>query len=158
LTDEVTAARLRAERDGLTEIAWPEWLNTAKDQDRVGELKASQAKLFEARLQSYASQASVLRQKIAQSNEEITGLQGAIASQKQELALLHEQIVDYTGLLQKGLVDKPRVLEVRRRQAEIEGDRLKNEAAIARAQQEIAESEIRIKELDTDRVNAAADD
>src|SRR6185312_7992119 len=69
-----------------------------------------------------------------------------------------EQITDYTTLLQKGLVDKPRVLEVKRRQAEIDGDRLKNEAAIARAQQVIAESEIRISELGTDRVNAAADE
>ena len=61
-------------------------------------------------------------------------------------------------LLKKGLVDKPRVLEVKRRQAEIDGDRLKNEAAIARAQQVIAEVEIRISELATDRVNAAADE
>ena len=158
IADEVIAARLRAERDGLALIVWPEWLDSRKDQERVGALKASQAKLFEAREAAYAGQAAVLKQKIAQSNEEITGLRGAIASQEEELALLHEQIADYTKLLQKGLIDKPRVLEVRRRAAEIGGDRLKNQAAIARAQQVIAESEIRIGELATDRVNAAANE
>jgi HlyD family type I secretion membrane fusion protein len=158
IADEVRAARLRAEREGLASIAWPEWLASSRDQDKVVSLESSQLKLFVARQAAYAGQAAVLKQKIAQSNEEITGLQGAIASQNRELDLLHEQITDYTTLLQKGLVDKPRVLEVKRRQAEIDGDRLKNEAAIARAQQVIAESEIRISELGTDRVNAAADE
>src|SRR5262249_43065542 len=104
VADEVTAARLRAGRDGLASIAWPEWLDTRKDQERVGALKASQVKLFAARQASYAGQAAVLRQKIAQSNEEITGLRGAIASQTRELDLLREQIADYTTLLRKGLV------------------------------------------------------
>src|SRR4051794_670996 len=31
--DEVRAARLKAERDGLASIAWPEWLDSSKDQE-----------------------------------------------------------------------------------------------------------------------------
>jgi membrane fusion protein, type I secretion system len=159
LADEAAAARLRAERDGLAEISWPSLMaEEGGEPARIGALKASQEKLFHARRAAREGQAAILRQKIAQSREEIAGLRGAIGSQERELSLLDEQIADYTKLLEKGLVDKPRVLEVKRRQAEIAGERLKNEAAIARAEQVIAEAEIRIAELETERVNAAAEE
>jgi HlyD family secretion protein len=159
LADEAAAARLRAERDGLAEISWPSLMEEEGGEPaRIGALKASQEKLFHARRAAREGQAAILRQKIAQSREEIAGLRGAIGSQERELSLLDEQIADYTKLLQKGLVDKPRVLEVKRRQAEIAGERLKNAAAIARAEQVIAEAEIRIAELETERINAAAEE
>jgi HlyD family type I secretion membrane fusion protein len=159
LSDEMAAARLRAERDGLTQIPWPpQSTEKSVNPARIDDLKASQEKLFRARQASRAGQAAILKQKVAQSREEISGLRGAIRSQERELSLLDEQIADYTKLLKKGLVDKPRVLEVKRRQAEIAGDRLKNEAAIARAEQVIAEAEIRVAELETERVNTAADE
>ena len=159
LADEAAAARLRAERDGLAEISWPSLMaEEGGEPARIGALKASQEKLFHARRAAREGQAAILRRKIAQSREEIAGLRGAIGSQERELSLLDEQIADYTKLLQKGLVDKPRVLEVKRRQAEIAGERLKNGAAIARAEQVIAEAQIRIAELETERVNAAAEE
>lgn len=157
LADQALAARLRSERDGLSSIVWPDWQDPVLDPQQVMAVKHSQTKLFEARQRTTIGQAAILQRKIAQSNEEIAGLLGAIGSQSRELALLEEEIADFSKLLAKGLVDKPRVLELRRRQAEIAGEQLKNKAAIAQEHQVIAEAEIRISELETSRVNEAAE-
>ena len=158
LASEALAARLRAERDGLAAITWPEWPDERDAGPQRATLVSSQLMVFEARRRAQAGQIAVLKQKIAQSNEEIAGLEGEIDSQEQQLALLKEEIADFTVLLNKGLVDKPRVLALRRHQAEVTGERRRNQAAIARARQVIAEAEIRIAELETARVNEAADE
>ncbi|MCI0431962.1 MAG: HlyD family type I secretion periplasmic adaptor subunit [Rhodospirillales bacterium] len=155
---EALAARLTAERDGLESILWPEWSQESLADPRLPALRASQLRVFEARLRAQQGQTAILRQKIAQSTEEIAGLEGEIKSQKRQLGLIEEEIVDLTRLLEKGLVDKPRVLALKRRQAEIDGERRRNAAAIARARQVIAEAEIRISELETERINEAADE
>ncbi len=155
---EALAARLTAERDGLGRIVWPEWSQDALGDPRLQALRASQLRVFEVGLRAQRGQTAILRQKIAQSAEEITGLEGEIASQKRQLGLIEEEIADLSKLLEKGLVDKPRVLALRRRQAEIDGERRRNAAAIARARQVIAEAEIRVSELETARINAAADE
>ncbi len=158
LASAALAARLRAERDGLAEIDWPEWPTGEWAAPQVPALMASQRILFEARNRAEAGEIAVLRQKIAQTNEEIKGLKGQIASAEEQLALLQEEITDVTQLLKKGLVDKPRVLALRRRKAEIEGERHRNHAAVAQARQVIAEAEIRIAELETARVREAAEE
>ncbi|MCI0429946.1 MAG: HlyD family type I secretion periplasmic adaptor subunit [Rhodospirillales bacterium] len=151
------SARLKAERDGLAAIAWP-----GRPEEGAGAelpaLMASQNTLFEARKRAQAGAVALHRQRIAQTQEEIAGLEGEIASQQEQLALLREEIADVTGLLKKGLIDKPRVLALRRRKAEIEGERHRNQAAVARARQVIAEAELRIAELETTRVREAAEE
>ncbi|HXV22843.1 MAG TPA: HlyD family type I secretion periplasmic adaptor subunit [Alphaproteobacteria bacterium] len=151
------AARLMAERDGLERIHWPDWPAKALADSRLQALRASQQRVFEAGLRAQRGQSAILRQKIAQSSEEIAGLEGEIASQGRQLDLIQQEIADLSQLLAKGLVDKPRVLALMRRQAEIDGERRRNAAAIARARQVIAEAEIRISELETARINTAVD-
>jgi HlyD family type I secretion membrane fusion protein len=157
LADEAMAARLRAERDGSSSILWPDWSDPSLSLDQLAAVKAGQLSLFEARRISALGQAAILQRKIAQSEEEITGLSGSIASQTRELELLGEQIADFEKLLAKGLVDKPRVLELRRRQAQISGERLKSQSAIAETRQVIAEAQIRINEVEHRRVSEAAE-
>ncbi len=152
------AARLGADRDGLERIRWPDWAEDDPADPRLRSLRASQERLFEARLRAQRGQSAILRQKIALSMEEFTGLEGEIASQGRQLALIQQEIADLSQLLAKGLVDKPRVLALKRRQAEIDGERQRNAAAIARARQVIAEAEIRISELETARISQAADE
>jgi HlyD family type I secretion membrane fusion protein len=152
------AARLMAERDGLRAILWPDWSEADAADSRLQALRTSQERVFEAGLRAQQGQSAILRQKIAQSSEEITGLEGEIESQGRQLGLIQQEITDLSKLLAKGLVDKPRVLALKRRQAEIDGEQRRNAAAIARARQVIAEAEIRISELETARINEAADE
>ena len=100
-----------------------------------------------------ASQVAVLRQRIRQFSEEITGIEGQIASEDTQLRLIAEETTAVRHLVDKGLARKPRLLELQRRTAEIEGDRSQNHALIARANQNIGEAILRITELETARMN-----
>jgi HlyD family type I secretion membrane fusion protein len=122
---------------------------------RVATMLTSQTNVFAAREKAHAGQVSILEQQIAQSEEEIVGLQGEISAEKVQLRLLAEEIEAKESLLKKGLIDKPQVLALKHRQAEIIGDMSRNSAAIARVRKGIGEAKIRISELETLQVNEA---
>jgi HlyD family type I secretion membrane fusion protein len=149
------AARLVAERDDTGAVSFPEWLLDESDDPRVGMMLASQVNVFEARKRAYSGQAAILLQQIGQSEEEIIGLEGEIASEVRQLNLLEEEIVAKETLLEKGLIEKPQVLALKRRQAQLNGSRSRNKASIARVRKSIGEARIRISELQTAQVNQA---
>src|SRR3546814_13719512 len=66
---------------------------------------------------------SILRQRIAQLDEEIGGLRAQIESQRVQLSLIEVELADVAGLVDKGLERRPRLLALQRTQAEINGDR-----------------------------------
>jgi membrane fusion protein, type I secretion system len=152
------ATRLQAERDGKATIEFPAWLMAQITDPRAATVLQGQLNLFDAHSQAQAGQMAILQQKIAQSEKEITGLEGEIQAEVEQLKLLEEEIVSLSILLEKGLVEKSRVLALKRRKAEIQGSRSRNQGEIARIRQEIIETQIRITELDTTRINDAADE
>jgi HlyD family type I secretion membrane fusion protein len=106
------------------------------------------------RREGLAGQIAILEQKAAKAGQEIAGLRGQIAAENRQIALLNSEISDIGQLVDQGLAPRPRLLALQRRSAEISGSRSRTLAAIARAEQEIAETELRIAEL---RKNAAAE-
>ncbi len=149
-------ARLVAERDGASDIAFPAEFLAALEQPRVAEAVNGQRKIFHTRREALNRQIDVLNQRSRQSDEEIRGLKGEIAAEDRQLELLAGEIKDTTFLLKQGLARKPRLLELQRREAEIQGMRARNVAAIARAQQMITEAELKVAELRTAILNEVA--
>ncbi|WP_419904889.1 HlyD family type I secretion periplasmic adaptor subunit [Kiloniella sp.] len=141
------AARVRAERDGLENIVFPnELLRRAKNLDIADVLK-NQEVIFQTRRVSVASQSAILKQRIAQYNEEIKGIKGQISAETDQIKLIDEEIGIVRGMFKKGLARKPRLLSLQRQAAEISGSRAQHRAQIARAEQSIGESRLRIAEL-----------
>ncbi|NBB82938.1 MAG: HlyD family type I secretion periplasmic adaptor subunit [Alphaproteobacteria bacterium] len=150
-------ARLIAEQQGATAIAFPDRLLDAATADaEVADILMAQSDLFETRRTAMESRKSILRQRIAQLSEEITGLRAQIGSQETQLALIEEEIVGVRQLVDQGLERRPRLLALQRQQAEIEGAIAENRAAIARANQTIGEAELQILGLETDRLDEIA--
>ena len=89
--------------------------------------------------------------------EEIIGLEGEIAAEDRQLALIQEEMGDLQQPCNKRLIPKSRLLEWQSRMAEIEGRRSQNVAGILRAHQSIGEARLRITELYTNVVNEAVD-
>lgn len=147
------AARLRAERDASNGISFPEELTAQSGDERVQESMLGQLNIFEARKDAIEGQRQILGQRVAQFDEEIIGLQAQIRSADEQLVLIEDELEGLQTLFDKGLTPKSRLLALQRRRAEIQGERGQNLAAIARAKQNIAESEIRIFELRTEQVN-----
>ncbi len=146
-------ARLIAERDHREEIVFPEPLLGQRDDPKGAEIIDGQINIFETRRQSLSGQTAILRQRMARYREEIHGLEGVITAEETQLRLIDEEITGVKKLLEKGLAQKPRLLALQRKQAEINGERSRNQASIARANQSIAETRLRITNLDTARID-----
>ena len=70
-------------------------------------------------------------------------LEAQIAAEESQLSFIREEIVAVEALLAKGLAKKPRILELYRRNAELEGNRSENRARLRAAKDVIARSVIR---------------
>ncbi len=144
-------ARLRSERDGLPDLTFSSVLDPADP--ATNEAMAGQEQIFAARRDVMARQTEILNQQAAQFDEEILGLQSDIRAAQSQLSSLAEEIRDVSTLVAQGLARRPRLLELERRSAEIEGLRGRNEASIARARQARNEAELRVVELQTRMTN-----
>ncbi len=149
-------SRLVAERDGLNQISFPPDLIAGRSRSQVEEAIKGQEKIFATRRDTLSRTVAVLKQRSAQSREEIRGLTGEIKAEDRQLDLLKGEIRDVEWLVKQGLARKPRLLELQRREAEIQGARARNVAAIARAEQAITEAELRVAELRTTQMNEVA--
>jgi HlyD family secretion protein len=150
-------ARLLAERDGDDRIAVPAALAESRDPAALL-VVAGQQKIFETRRTLFASKSELIRQRILQVKEEIVGLRAQEAASKKRIALAQEEMIGLRQLVEKGLERKPRMLQLDRDIAEMEGKRGETVASVARAQQSIAESEVNILNLKNDTANEVAND
>jgi HlyD family type I secretion membrane fusion protein len=149
------AARLRAERDRSPEIQIPETLRAQSDNPSVLAAITAQISVFDARQTSLVSETKILEQRIIQTGEEVTGLRDEIAAQNEQIQLIDQEIRGLETLFKKGLTPLERLLNLKRRRAEILGLRAKNSAAIARAKASVTEIRQRIIELQNRMLNEA---
>jgi len=146
-------ARLIAERDERDQITYPAALRAMRDATNVAQTLKGQEHIFQARRQSKEGQVAILRQRIAQYNEEIKGLNGQIKAEKRQIQLIADEITDISGLVKKGLAQRPRLRTLQRDSAELEGSSSRNVAKIAQVRQSIAEANLQIIELTTTVLN-----
>jgi HlyD family secretion protein/epimerase transport system membrane fusion protein len=145
-------ARLLAEQAGTSEVEFPTELLETTEQ-RLKALVDGQRRLFADRLATHTSRKSVLRQRIEQLNEQVKGLQAQVDSANIQLGLIAEELVGKEELRRKEMITKPEVLKLRRTVAEIEGRRGEYAGAIARAKQQVGETELQILAADAERTD-----
>jgi HlyD family secretion protein len=150
--DELMAreARLFAERDDAAAIAFPAQLTGARDDASAATATAGEEKLFESRRTARTGQRAQLRERIAQTNEEIRGLTAQLAAKESELELVATELVGVTELYKKNLVSISRYMQLQRDQTRMQGERGQLIADIARARGKISETELQIIQLDQD--------
>ena len=147
-------ARLKAERDGLDAIAFPEPLLTrAQTEPAVAQVVNGQRAIFDARHTLLASKVAAIRERIQQANEEIRGFRAQDGAAQKKLALIHDELSGVQQLFDKGLERKSRLLQLEREQEDILGNRGQFAARMAQAQATISESEVNILTLKSDSAN-----
>jgi HlyD family secretion protein len=140
-----TEARLAAERDGLAEIAFSkEMLERSQHDVALAKALAAQRSLHESTQGAQKAKLTMFRQRIAQSVEQIEGLKAQREGAAGQLELLAEEIETVKGLLAKGFATRTRLLELQRRQSELQGSRGEFEAKVGEANQHIHETEMAI--------------
>jgi HlyD family type I secretion membrane fusion protein len=90
----------------------------------------------------------LIDQQVGQLGETIRGLASNSTGLNQQLAYLKEEIADTSLLFEKGLARKPRLLALKRAEAEASAQVARNAASIAEARGKIAELESRRNQLD----------
>jgi HlyD family secretion protein len=172
-------ARLSAERDGSETIAFPAALLDRRNAPTVGSAISGEEKLFQSRREGRLGQRAQLRERVAQTNEEIRGLTAQQQSKESEIKYIGEELSGVSALYKQNLVTIVRYMQLQRDQARLEGERGQLIAEIARSRGKIAETELQILQVDRDfltdvlkdlresqgkiaelqeRVNAAVDD
>jgi HlyD family secretion protein len=150
--DQFTArrARLIAERDGAEAIAFPAELTDRKAEENVALSIAGEQKLFDARRTARKGQRSQLRERIAQTQQEIEGLTAQQAAKEKEIQFITDELNGVVDLYKKQLVTIVRYMALQRDEARLQGERGQLVAEAARAKGKIAETELQIIQLDQD--------
>ncbi|MGC1562579.1 MAG: HlyD family type I secretion periplasmic adaptor subunit, partial [Bradyrhizobium sp.] len=150
-------ARLTAEQHGLKRVSFPQELETARKEDQLAaSVLLGQENIFETRRQVFQSQIAVNREKNTQVEKEIEGLKAQAGAAARRVAIVRDEVATVAMLVEKGLERRPRLLNLEREAADIEGRRGEINAQISRAEQVISESHTSLLKLENDRQNEIA--
>ena len=150
-------ARLQAEQQGQERVSFPAKLEMMQGESpSVSAVLAAQQGIFETRRQVFQSQAAINREKKSQVEKEIEGLRAQENAASRRVEIVREEAATVAVLVNKGLERRPRLLNLERETADIEGRRGEIVAQISRAEQVINESQATLLKLESDRQNEIA--
>lgn len=150
--DELSARRAReeAERDGAAEIAFPVDLLARYDDLDVAYAMDGERKLFEIRRAARDGEKAQLREQINQLDEQIGGMLGQIDAKAKESDWNERELIGIRSLWGQKLVEFTRVTGLEQAAARLMGERGQLTASVAEAKGRIAETELKILQVDED--------
>lgn len=131
-------ARLKAQRDGLKQIEFSKELH---DADSI----KNQTNIFISSNRSIEDETIITNNRIVQLQSQIDGTASLIASKKNRLESIAEEILEWEDLYKQRLVDKQKIRDLKRESNMIEGD-------LANAKSEIAKLKEQISEVSTQKL------
>lgn len=149
-------ARLEAERDETPSIAFPLDLMSREAESDPANIIAGERKLFELRRAARSGQKAQLRQRIAQLEQEIEGLNAQAAAKAQEIVLIGKELTGARDLWDKNLMPITKLTQLEREATRLEGERAQLIAGSAQARGKIAEAELQIVQVDRDLASEVA--
>jgi HlyD family secretion protein len=148
--------RLTAEQELSAGIDFdPELLQVAAAQPEIAALIEGQRRLFAARQDTKLRETAQLRERQAQFEEEIRGIEAQRESLGRQLGFIEGELVDQRGLLERGLTQTSRVLSLEREKARLEGQIGAFTAQIAQSRGRITEIDVQITGRDAMRLEEA---
>ncbi len=149
-------ARLEAERDGSTDIAFPRDLTERSDDPSVKAAIDGQTSEFNNRRAVLQGRTAVLQARIEQLREEITGAEARQASYQDQLDSVVGERASLQGLVDKELMTRTRTLQLARTESGIRGQIADTDTAIAKAHLAIGEVVDQIAQLRKDQATEVA--
>lgn len=123
MTNEAQGARLRAERDGLVEIAFPESLVAeAVANAATAHIPAGQRRVFETRRIALQGERALNANRLAQSRQRLTGLERQLQVKEREMRLMGRELADQRVLLAKGYTTQRRLAAAERTVQQLESE------------------------------------
>jgi len=146
-------ARLLAERDGTAAIAFPPWLTGLRDSGDTVAVDAvrGETRLFETRREMLVGQVDQLKERVDQYKMQTEGLGSQRDAKDEEMRLIGEELKSLEDLLARGLVSKPRVMELKRTSTRLKGEHGALVSEIAVAGGRISETKLSMIQVERDR-------
>ena len=145
-------ARLEAERDDKPEPVFPEELLVlVAARPDVAEMIEGQRRLFAARLETVEAQISQLGKRMDQIRSQVQGIVAQTTAISDQIALITPEVADQQKLLDKGLTQSVRLIDLKREVARLEGNKGELDGNRAQAEGRATEIELQILQLHSAR-------
>lgn len=148
-------ARLEAEEAGAEALAFDAYLLESEN-PVAAELRAGSESLFRAKLETAEREIEQLRRQQDQIRDQIAGIQAQAAAVADQVALIEEELAAQQSLLDRGLAQAARVLELESQQAALTGQQGELAATKAQAEGKITELEISVLRIGSQRREEAS--
>jgi HlyD family type I secretion membrane fusion protein len=149
-------ARLAAEQDGKETLELADDTVAQEYRPLLQRVITDQRAEFMARLSRHLDEIGILSKRMAAYEDEIVGLEAQKVAISEQISLLEGELGDLEGLLKQGLTTQDRMLELKRNNASLRGQHAGVSAAIAKARQEISQTEQQIRYTRTVRQEEAS--
>src|SRR3954454_19648365 len=147
-----TEARLLTELVHGAELVMPQDLKARPEDSYIKSVWNGQLSQFESRRAALEGQRSVIRERINQLGSQIVGGQAQVKAFTDQISSIRAEAKDIAPLVERGLIARPRILQLERAAYGLEGQIADANANIAKARQAIAEQDQQIAQLDNDRM------
>ena len=147
-----TEARLLAELAHDARLVMPGELAARRDDPYVKGIWSGQVSQFDSRRAAIEGQRSVIREKANQLKSQIVGAEAQVKSFTDQISSIRAEIASIGPLVEKGLLPRPRLLQLERSAFGLERQIADAKAGIAKFKQAIAEQELQIAQLDNDQM------
>ena len=137
-------ARLNAELNSDTDITFPKELTDHATEPSVKMLIEQERTIFETRRRSLETQISALEHLKSYLNKEVESLNAQVQTEITQMDLVNKELSSVSSLVERGLSSAPRQLLLQRTIAQIEGERLRLQTSVVKAQQDISKTDIEI--------------
>ena len=148
-------ARLLAEQDFASFVSFPEEIRISSRPEAKAAIQSQEVE-FSARSTAISGERQLIDQQVLQLTDTVQGLESNTASLSQQLLLFQEEVKDTSYLLEKGLARKPRVLALRRAEADMQAQTSRNVAQLAETRGKISELKDRRKQLSFNQIQDIA--
>lgn len=138
-TAAAASARLLAERDGARSLALPQELERFSDNATFQQAWMVQQQLFTSRRAAHTGELAALQESIEGLKLQASGLEQAVASKRQQLAYMEEQLTGVRALSKDGFVPRNRLLELEQARAQTSSALASDTGTLGRTKRQIAE-------------------
>jgi HlyD family type I secretion membrane fusion protein len=132
-------ARLQAEQANTSKIDFPQELHARSHEPKFLKILYAQRDALKSRQDYVRNQENVLKQRLERVRRESKGHAGQVLAKTGQLNLLEEEIAPLEKLFEDGLVVKSKILGLKRRAADMQGEIAEYKAKIETGNRSIAE-------------------
>jgi epimerase transport system membrane fusion protein len=141
-------ARLVAQRDGSSRVAFAQELLDAGKDTRAADAMRVQERTFMVRKLAHDGEVVLYQRQIQQLRAKSAGLAAQSKSREQLVDSFEAERADFEALLQQGYAERQRVREMERSVAQAEGQRSQLVSDIAATELQISETQVKILQLE----------